>query len=198
MEARRRILEIGHGGRPLQYDNFAHFMANFQKNTAYDGVDLAIEQSSLERTLGLHTRNAKILYAEAECARLNIGHVRMHRKDARQLDLEPGYDELHAHRVFTDPSLGRSDSQLILAEARRLLKEEGALIAIHDVHMDIMSMLRRKDRRFEKFLSSCGFAVDESPDALAKATLFHGHIAEQAGTRNTLANALVIVARKSG
>lgn len=116
MEKKKRILEVGHGLLPLCRGlNF--LLREFPENLEYHGID----KQSWEAINKEYSENRR---------EFNLKGAYLYRMAGEKLGFPDCiFDEVHFHFVATNPSISREEVHDIIAEARRVLKDKGKVIA---------------------------------------------------------------------
>lgn len=205
----RKVLEVGFGGDPLGIKNWHPeglkrggfippeetiplFLQIVPRGVVYYGVDFPdrLTQKEIESY-----RNMCKFYIGA--ARNFLEYNSMNPKseqmvvavmDARQLSYpDVTFDEVHMHYVLTDPSVTGEDSNRMLSEAHRVLKPDHSLVVSGEKYRLSKGSNEVQDLEDDakRSIVATGMSVDNSKDALERATVFHDAVRNLYTVRNT-------------
>ncbi|MDE1768276.1 MAG: class I SAM-dependent methyltransferase [Candidatus Micrarchaeota archaeon] len=180
MAAKRKILEIGHGGTPLGMD-FRKFVEVVPSHIEYHGIDscfitprAAIEPFRMPTAL-----EERIFEAEKFHYELKPDNVELYRMDGKRIMFPSStFDEIHMHYLLSDPILRHANGDSIpqiLRETKRVLKDDGVLI-VSDLRLPYLFDEEPQETFIPRMLEAAGFSVTYDEGELKKATAFYGFI----------------------
>jgi hypothetical protein len=131
----RRIIEIGHGGRPLRMKP-ENFLRKLSPEVEYLGVELPNRGKRYRNEHKKPNRFLKSTIREFQSQTECFPNVTLLRLNAIRIGRQIGeFDEVHIHNLINDPNVDRLEFWDMINEARRLLKERGYLIVT--THADL-------------------------------------------------------------
>lgn len=183
----RRVLEIGYGGLFLGADRMREFRKILPSDIHYHGIDLAnkkTETIALLRRTGSHVEagaaeifNEHMVEAEREFRDLNPTSIHLFRMNGQQLAFrDASFDEVYMVRLASDPRLHEVIIKYLIREMARVLMPGGKAVIVGDKWgKRVRSETPRMDIATAA-LREAGLILDERPDAVQQAILFHSAI----------------------
>lgn len=218
---KRRVLEIGYGGRPIishyldrefrnkrlsygsLYRSPRDLMEVLPRDVEYHGIDFyrdsGIEYIISQILAGEGTEDIikeRLLTAEREYNLLKPSNIFLYHMSATDLGFRnKTFDEVHAHFFVTDPDIKISELECAAKEVRRVLKNGGSLIISGELQPSL-GMPEPKGMGYW-FIRQSGLILDNGREALDGATAL-SDIIRQAAQRQYpgLNRIFLFVARK--